>query len=120
MRLQLPIRGSHWLLSPDPMHRLAATIDERINPKIPSKRGPPTHPLGARRFVLANEHKYSGESPMLSPWCQQAEVTNGVSVSIRNVLGQDGDELLERVPFCHFPAMFLVLCPELDGSILDT
>jgi len=68
------------------MHRLTVAVNQRIYPKVFSQRGPPTHPLWARTLVFANEYKYSGEWSMFCPWCQQAEVTDGVAVSIWNVL----------------------------------
>jgi hypothetical protein len=56
---------------------------------------------------------------MFSSRCQEAEVTNGVLVSIWNVLGHNFDEFLERILGGHPPSLFLVLGAELDCSIRD-
>jgi hypothetical protein len=77
------------------MHRLTMAVNQGIDAKVFSQRGPPTHPLWARTSVFANEYKYSSECPISGAWRQQPKIADGVPVSIWDVLYQSGNEGLE-------------------------
>jgi hypothetical protein len=106
-----------WIQPTDPMHGLTAAIDEGIYTEILAKRVPPAQPWWTRALLLPQQCKKGQQTfGLLNPVPVAPEVANGVSIAVWHVLGQPGNELLDRIPHFDQQLRLPVLRQELDFS----
>jgi hypothetical protein len=81
---------SEWFPPTHPVHNLP--IAERIYPEILSQGIPPTQPLEMTASLLSQHGEQGFERGASNP-----KIANSMSVMVWYVLGQEGNELQERI-----------------------
>jgi hypothetical protein len=90
------------------MHTLTIAIEQRVLSKSLLNRRCPAYALWPRWSPLAQKGQEHFVALANRLWRKQAEVSNSMAVTIRNLLGKAGDELMRGAGGGDFPAQLLI------------
>jgi len=96
------------------MHTLTVAIEQRVLPKSLLNRRCPAYALWPGWSPLAQKGQEHFVAFANRLWRKQAEVSNPMPVTIRDLLGKAGDELMRGTGGGDFPAQLLIFGQKTD------